>query len=566
MGVAAGLVCGRKGVNGGELRPGDRRHLAGGVELHGARAQRNHGAVERDVLVGQTAQVAQHFSLAAIAMEHRMGEECADSGQLLRPARRHTLFGGGKQRLILRHAEAGQDVGQIAAGHGFVQRHRDMLRADAAEVDAPLQRSSMHLFSARAGVHRQGVEELGVEHRQADLLQPLRQQYGVGMHPLGDALEALGAVIHRVHAGQHGGQHLRGADIARGFFAADVLLPGLQRQAISRLSVRVLAHADEAAGHRALERVAHRQITGMRAAQPQRQTETLGGAAGDVGPEFARRHQQGERQEIGRHHDQHAFGLERGDAFAVVAHGAVHARVLQQHAEILTFQRLVHRAGNDLDVQRRGAGVQHFEGLRQHIVSDEKALRFGGRLARTQRQGHGLGGGGGLVEHGGVGNIHAGEIGHQGLEVEQRLQPPLADLRLIRRVRGVPGRVLQHIALNDAGHQGVVVALADIAAHHPVAAGDAPQLAQRLSLVDGRRQIERLLATDGCRDHHAHQTRQIFSAQRRQHVLLLCRIGADVTALEGLRIFKIAQRGLGGHQHAYLRKGRCVQAFLSSSA
>ena len=39
-----------------------------------------------------------------------------------------------------------------------------------------------------------------------------------------------------------------------------------------------------------------------------------------------------------------------------------------------------------------------------------------------------------------------GEVGHHRLEVEERLQPALADLGLVRRVGRVPGGVLEHVA------------------------------------------------------------------------------------------------------------------------
>ena len=57
------------GANGCRLAnsgPGDRLHLGGGVELHRARAERDHPAVQRVVLVGQPAQVAQHRRLGAV--------------------------------------------------------------------------------------------------------------------------------------------------------------------------------------------------------------------------------------------------------------------------------------------------------------------------------------------------------------------------------------------------------------------------------------------------------------------------------------------------------------------
>ena len=54
---------------------------------------------------------------------------------------------------------------------------------------------------------------------------------------------------------------------------------------------------------------------------------------------------------------------------------------------------------------------------------------------------HGLGGGGAFIQHGGVGDLQAGEIGDDGLEIQQGLQPALRNLGLVRRVGGVPAGV-----------------------------------------------------------------------------------------------------------------------------
>ena len=70
--VADRLRVRRERVDVGELGPGDRNHFAGRVELHGARAERDHGAVQRQVLVGQRAHVAQHFVFAVVRVEHRV--------------------------------------------------------------------------------------------------------------------------------------------------------------------------------------------------------------------------------------------------------------------------------------------------------------------------------------------------------------------------------------------------------------------------------------------------------------------------------------------------------------
>ena len=69
-------------------RPRHRDHLGRRVELHRARAERDHRAVEREVLVGEPAQVAQHLGLGVIAVEHRVREERRRARERRRAARR----------------------------------------------------------------------------------------------------------------------------------------------------------------------------------------------------------------------------------------------------------------------------------------------------------------------------------------------------------------------------------------------------------------------------------------------------------------------------------------------
>jgi hypothetical protein len=83
-------------------------------------------------------------------------------------------------------------------------------------------------------------------------------------------------------------------------------------------------------------------------------------------------------------------------------------------------------------------------------------------------QRHGLGGGGGFVQHGRVGHGHARQVADHGLEVDQRFHAALRDLGLVGRVGGVPGGVLQDVAQDDARRVRAVVALADEALEHLV--------------------------------------------------------------------------------------------------
>ena len=82
-------------------------------------------------------------------------------------------------------------------------------------------------------------------------------------------------------------------------------------------------------------------------------------------------------------------------------------------------------------------------------------------LMRPPGQGHRLGDRGRLVQQARAGGRQPGQVGDHGLEVEQRLQPALADLGLVGRVGGVPGRVLQHVAPDHRRGDGAVVAEAD---------------------------------------------------------------------------------------------------------
>ena len=72
--VAGGVVGRREGVQVGEAGETDGLHLGGGVELHRARAQRDHPPVEGVVPVGQPLQVPQQVGLGARAVEDRVGE------------------------------------------------------------------------------------------------------------------------------------------------------------------------------------------------------------------------------------------------------------------------------------------------------------------------------------------------------------------------------------------------------------------------------------------------------------------------------------------------------------
>ena len=74
-----------------EFGPGDRHHLGGGVELHRAGTERDHRAIEGQIAVAESAQVAQHLVLAVVALEHRLREELVATAHGIAESVRHRV-------------------------------------------------------------------------------------------------------------------------------------------------------------------------------------------------------------------------------------------------------------------------------------------------------------------------------------------------------------------------------------------------------------------------------------------------------------------------------------------
>ena len=153
------------------------------------------------------------------------------------------------------------------------------------------------------------------------------------------------------------------------------------------------------------------------------------------------------------------------------------------------------------------------------------------RRRQPSRHAHRLGGGRRLVEQRGVGDLQAGQLGDRRLEVEQRLEPALADLRLVRRVGRVPRRVLEDVALDHAGGDGGVVAHPDQRAARPVLGGEAAQGAEHVGFAACRRQVQGVV-TDRSRQRLVEQRVEAVDAERVEHVAQLVVVGADVAPHE----------------------------------
>ncbi len=255
-------------------------------------------------------------------------------------------------------------------------------------------------------------------------------------------------------------------------------------------------------------------------------------ADGHVCAELARRGQQGQGQQIGRHRYQRVGSVEALDQFAVIEHVTIAGRVLQQRTEVIADIAQFGLIGNhDRDPQRFGTGAQYIEGLRVAVAGGEELLTAF-VLAQALAERHRFRRCGGFVQQRGVGNRQAGQVADQGLEIEQRLQTALGNFRLIRGISGVPGRVFQQVAQDWRRCMGVVVTLADVGFEQLVLAGDGFDGRQRIGFALSGRQIEHAGALDAFRDHAFAQCFDGVKTQRLQHGQLVVGARADVTGDE----------------------------------
>ena len=79
---------------------------------------------------------------------------------------------------------------------------------------------------------------------------------------------------------------------------------------------------------------------------------------------------------------------------------------------------------------------------------------------------------GAFVEERGIGKGQPGQIGDHGLEIEQTFETALRDLGLVGGILGIPARILENIAKDYTGYNGVIIALTDIGLEYFILSGD----------------------------------------------------------------------------------------------
>jgi len=317
-----------------------------------------------------------------------------------------------------------------------------------------------------------------------------------------------------------------------------VLLASADGQSVALVALVIYADADDTSRHLSLEVVLGGEVSSVRAAIAHWQAESLGGTEGDIGTHFPGGLDEGEGHQVGGDSHIGAGGLDLVDELGVVVDAAEVVGVLQKHtADVLVPRKVVLLQILHLHVHSDGlrSRPQNGQGLREDVLRDYEGPLS--TVVESVAHVHGLGGGGGLVEERGVGDVHLGELHDHGLVVQERLQSSLRYFRLVRSVACVPHRVLQHIPQHHVRHVGGVVPAADIGLVDLVLLGDFAQTGQRERLGLGRGQGPAggrvfqvsLVHEDGSGDGLLHELLDAGKAHGLEHLAGLLFAGAQMT-------------------------------------
>mmetsp|Transcript_75957 Transcript_75957/g.183644 ORF Transcript_75957/g.183644 Transcript_75957/m.183644 type:complete len:287 (-) Transcript_75957:38-898(-) len=247
-------------------------------------------------------------------------------------------------------------------------------------------------------------------------------------------------------------------------------------------------------------------------------------------------------------------------------HFAVRVGVLHQHAAVLLAGEISRErvALHNGQTEPIGACAQHAQRLRVQRIGGKELLAL---LLGVHGEVHGLGGGGGLIQQAGVGDVQTRQLRHHRLEVQQRFQPTLRDLRLVWRVARVPARVLQDVAQDHLRRLGAVIALPDVALQHLVLVCHRADGGERFRLTHGLAEAQRLLRADVRRQRRVDERVHRFEAAHRQHLRFVGLRRAHVPRQELVEVLgrvnigHIVQRRANGRgQRARQHSRHCIAA------
>jgi hypothetical protein len=269
----------------------------------------------------------------------------------------------------------------------------------------------------------------------------------------------------------------------------------------------------------------------VRSAVTEWHAESLRIAHHRVRAHFSGGREQRERHEIARNRDQQSRRVRLVHDRPEIHHGAVVVGILQQQTEGVVQRELGGRPDLETDVERLGAAAYDVNRLRKAAVGHEKHALLPRRcLLRLQpvKHRHRFGRRGTLIEERCRRNVHARQVLDHGLEIQERLEPALGNLRLVRCVGCVPAGILEHVPQDHAGRHTVVIAHPDKRTRDRVALGDRGKAAEICVLAVGFGEIQRCRAADTRGNCLVDQRLERRHPDTPQHDVARRRIGTDV--------------------------------------
>jgi hypothetical protein len=474
--VTRSLLNGGEGVDVVDTRVGNRKHLGCGVELHCAGAKRNHGVNEGDILGLEVVDVSKELGLGVVLVEDRLLEV---AGLSLERSRDLVIEEGSlirrKSRLELglRNAKGLNEVTEALKGDTLVKREANLVLSNTAKVNVLRLSVLVNLGNGlRRSLESDSIEKnrtilaetLSVKLELALLKDQALSKTGLAPDILSNGLETLRTMVDSVESRHVGKKSLSSADIAGGLLTTNVLLTSLESQAKSRLAETILGNTNETTRNLALVLLRCSEESSMGTTVTERNTEALGVTDGDVGAKFSRGLEHGKSEKIGGCAEKSLLLVDDVGESLVIVNTTVGIGVLNQGSNEVAFDFANELgvvgediADDELDAESLSSGLEDGDGLGVAVLGDDKDLLAFALGCVGHRHGHGLSSGGSLIENRGVGDVETSQICDESLEVEERLKTALADLSLVGGVAGIPGRVLEHIALDNSRNKSSIV-------------------------------------------------------------------------------------------------------------
>ncbi len=203
------------------------------------------------------------------------------------------------------------------------------------------------------------------------------------------------------------------------------------------------------------------------------------------------------------------------------------------------IERFLSLIDNHLKAEGFGTGAHHIQRLRMDVGCDEEAVRAF-QFADAFCHRHRFSGGGCFIQQRSGGDIEAGQIERDLLEIEQGFKTPLRHFRLIRGISGVPARVLQHITQDHRRQLHGGVTHANVRLKALVTTGQGFQFSERGIFGGGLPHLRRCDELNIFRHDLPDQRVERFCANAVQHLLLLRGVRANMPADKRGVVFKLA--------------------------